>query len=185
MPYLRGHGNWASRGPRWVEGPIPVDRPDLGPCWIWQRHFNEQGYPTGGFVKYGLRPGALLAHRALFEIHVGPIPDGMELDHLCFTPACVRWEAAPGAPSGHLEVVTPAENLRRRRTSNQKLFNPELAKALVLRGNGMSWRAIAAELGVTHPPLLGRLRRYCEVNGLEYPASSSTRPRFEKGAGWR
>lgn len=175
-PYRRGHSSWKSKGPRWVEGLVPIDRPDLGPCLIWQRSFNNQGYACGGFAKYGYPPGTRLAARALFEINVGPIPDGMELDHLCFTPACVRWEAFPGAPSGHLEVVTPAENLARRRTSNLKLFNPQLAHALVLRGKGMRWRAIAEELGVTHPPLINRLKKYCEVNGLMYPASESTRP---------
>lgn len=175
--YLRGHAAWKDHGPRWIEGPVPVDRPDLGPCWIWQRQFNQQGYPIGSFARYGRRRTEL-AHRALYEEHVGPIPDGMELDHLCFTPACVRWEAAPGAPSGHLEVVTPAENLARRRRSNQKLYNPQLAHALVLRAKGMRWRAIAAELGVSHSPLINRLKRYCEVNGLEYPASESTRPRL-------
>lgn len=177
-PYLRGHAAWKDNGPRWVEGPVPVDRPDLGSCWIWQRSFNNQGYASGGFSRYGYPPGTRLAGRTLFEINVGPIPVGMELDHLCFTPACVRWEAAPGAPSGHLEVVTPAENLARRRSSNQKLFNPQLAQALVLRGTGMSWRAIADQLGVTHPPLITRLKKYCQVNGLIYPASESTRPRF-------
>lgn len=176
-PYLRGHAAWKNRGPRWIEGPTPVDRPDLGPCWIWQRSFNNQGYAIGSFARHD-KQSTTLAGRTLFEINVGPIPDGMELDHLCFTPACVRWEAAPGAPSGHLEVVTPAVNLARRRTTNQKLYNPQLAHALVLRGKGMRWRAIAEELGVTHPPLINRLKKYCQVNGLEYPASESTRPRL-------
>lgn len=177
LAYLRGHAAWKDHGPRWIEGPIPVDRPDLGPCWIWQRGLNNQGYPVGSFARYG-KPQTELAHRVLFEMNVGPIPEGMELDHLCFTPACVRWKAAPGAPSGHLEVVTPAENLSRRRRSNQKLYNPQLAHALVLRAKGMRWRAIADELGVTHPPLINRLKKYCEVNGLVYPASESTRPRL-------
>lgn len=175
LPYLRGHASWKDHGPRWIEGPTPLGRPDLGPCWIWQRALSPAGYAIGGFVKYGARQGSVLAGRALFEIHVGPIPDDLELDHLCFTPACVRWEA-PGFPMGHFEVVTSAENLRRRRT--QKLNDPQLAYALVLRGRGMRWRAIATELGVTHPPLINRLKKYCEVNGLEYPASESTRPKL-------
>lgn len=77
---------------------------------------------------------------------------------------------------GHFEVVTSTENLRRRRS--HKMHDPQLAYALVLRKKGMRWRAIAEELGVTHPPLINRLKRYCEVNGLEYPASESTRPRL-------
>jgi hypothetical protein len=176
QPYLRGHAAWKNRGPLWIEGPFPVDRPELGPCWIWQRSLNNQGYPVGSFAKSGGKQFDL-AYRALFERHHGPIPSGMELDHLCFTPACVRW-TAPGFRTGHFEVVTSAENLRRRRVSNQKLHNPQLALALVLRAKGLRWRAIADELGVTHGTLLTRLRRYCDVNGLEYPASESTRPQL-------
>jgi hypothetical protein len=36
---------------------------------------------------------------------VGPIPDGLTIDHLCRTPACVNPE--------HMEPVTMAENIRR------------------------------------------------------------------------
>ena len=46
-----------------------------------------------------------LAHVVAYELFVGPVPDGRELDHLCRVPACVR-------PT-HLEPVTHAENLRR------------------------------------------------------------------------
>lgn len=179
LPYLRGHAAWKDRGPRWAEGPVPPDRPDLGPCWIWQRSLNNQGYAIGSFARHGKQSTAL-AGRSLFEMHVGPIPDGMELDQLCSNPACVRWEAAPGAPTGHLGVVTPAVNLSRRRTPNQKLSDPDLAQALVLRGTGMAWRAIAADLGVRHQTLAARLRQYCAVNGLDYPASKSTRPVHKK-----
>lgn len=173
QPYLRGHAAWKNRGPRWIDGPIPVDRPDLGPCWIWQRQFNQQGYPIGTFARHGDK-GTSLAHRAIYMHKVGPIPAGLELDHLCFTPACVRPE--------HMEIVTSAENLLRRRVQNQKLYNPQLIQALVLREKGMRWRAIADELGVTHGPLLTRLKKFCVVNGLEYPASESTRPRLTRSA---
>lgn len=169
LPYLRGHAAWKDRGPRWIDGPAPPDRPDLGPCWIWQRSFNDQGYAIGSFVGSNTKSTSL-AGRTLFEQHHGPIPDGMELDLLCSNPACVRWEADPGAPSGHLAIVTPAEALARRRTSNQKLFGPQLAQALVLHGAGMSWRAIAEEFGVAHQTLTSRLMQYCAVNGLEYPS---------------
>lgn len=47
----------------------------------------------------------VLAHRAAYELTRGPIPDGMELDHLCQNPPCVN--------PGHLEPVTHAENMRR------------------------------------------------------------------------
>lgn len=173
--YLRGHSSWKNHGPRWIEGPVPECRPELGPCWIWQRSFNLRGYACGGFAKYGYPPGTRLAGRTLFEINVGPIPEGLELDHLCFNPACVRW-VAPGFPMGHFEPVTRLVNQDRARST--KLHDNELAYALILREKGMRWRAIADELGVTHPPLINRLKQYCQVNGLVYPASESTRPRL-------
>ena len=51
------------------------------------------------------------AHRLAWEIVIGPIPDGLVLDHLCRRPVCVN-------PS-HLEPVTDAENLRRAAVSRR------------------------------------------------------------------
>lgn len=75
----------------------------VGPdCWLWRRLPNKFGY--GRFAN---RAGVMvLAHRFAYELVVGPIPEGLVLDHLCETPACVRPE--------HLEPVTNSENVRRR-----------------------------------------------------------------------
>lgn len=71
---------------------------DQRECWPWPGQINHNGY--GVFSK-------ALAHRVVYERFVGPIPDGLELDHLCSNPPCVNpW---------HLEPVTHAENLRRGR----------------------------------------------------------------------
>ena len=72
---------------------------DFG-CRIWQRNINNKGY---GVIRND--GGPQYAHRVMYEIVVGPIPDGLELDHLCRQPACI-------APH-HLEPVTHGENLRR------------------------------------------------------------------------
>lgn len=53
---------------------------------------------------YGIR-GNRLAHRVAFELHNGPIPEGLEIDHLCGNRSCVN--------VAHLEAVTHAENMRR------------------------------------------------------------------------
>jgi hypothetical protein len=50
--------------------------------------------------------GARSAHRFYYEQHVGPIPEGLQLDHLCRNTRCVN--------PAHLEPVTGAENMRRR-----------------------------------------------------------------------
>lgn len=65
-------------------------------CWIWTRSVNRSGY--------GQYDGSL-AHRLVYELLVGPIPSGHQIDHLCRTPGCVN--------PLHLEPVTPAENSRR------------------------------------------------------------------------
>jgi len=71
-----------------------------GPCWIWQRYINDQGY---GVV--GHKGGTVRAHREMYEKMVRPIPEGLELDHLCRVRSCVNPD--------HLEPVTSAENIRR------------------------------------------------------------------------
>ena len=82
-------------------GPIPVKRPDLGPCWLWMGSKGGDGYGRLGMPPR--RP--VLAHRLAYESVNGPIPPRLESDHLCRTRACVR-------PS-HLEAVSHRENMRR------------------------------------------------------------------------
>lgn len=81
-------------------GPVPELRPELGPCWIWNSAKQSDGY--GSFWFAGR---AALAHRIAYEWENGPIPLGLEPDHLCRTRACVR-------PS-HMEVVTKLVNMMR------------------------------------------------------------------------
>ena len=88
-----------------------------GGCWEWQGYRDEQGY--GQFRYAGAMVGA---HRFAYERGVGPIPDGLELDHLCRNRACVNPD--------HLEPVPIAENLRRSR----------VARGVdVACGNGHAW----------------------------------------------
>jgi hypothetical protein len=46
-----------------------------------------------------------LAHRVAYEALVGPIPDGMTIDHLCRNKRCLN--------PAHMELVTRGENTRR------------------------------------------------------------------------
>jgi hypothetical protein len=78
-----------------------------GGCWLWTGTVAPNGY---GRISMGSKyPGA---HRVAYELLVGPIPVGTELDHLCRVRLCVKVVADEQGPA-HLEAVTHAENIRR------------------------------------------------------------------------
>ena len=71
-----------------------------GDCWLWTGRLEALGY-----ARCRVDGERVYAHRYAYELEVGPIPDGMEIDHLCRVRHCVN-------PT-HLEAVTHRENLRR------------------------------------------------------------------------
>lgn len=82
-------------------------------CWEWTGGTNNRGY---GIIT--LRGARLYVHRASYLLHIGPIPELLELDHLCHS----RDETCPGGDGcphrrcvnpDHLEPVSGAENTRR------------------------------------------------------------------------
>lgn len=71
-----------------------------GDCWEWTGSTTDRGY---GQFNNGTT--MVKAHRWMYELAIGPIPAGLDLDHLCRNTSCVR-------PS-HLEPVTHRENVLR------------------------------------------------------------------------
>lgn len=88
-------------------GPVPEIRPELGPCWLWTGPLSHHGYGVMHVPPATSTP----AYRYAYEVSVGPVPKGLELDHLCRVQACVN-------PS-HLEPVTHQENMRRSHRYNR------------------------------------------------------------------
>lgn len=83
------------------QGVPPAHAPELGPCWLWTGALTSDGYAV---MEVQDLPTAS-AHRWSYRHHIGPLPDNLELDHLCVVAHCVNpW---------HLEPVTHAENVRR------------------------------------------------------------------------
>jgi len=72
-----------------------------GDCWEWTGAVSASGYGNKWFD--GTWQGV---HVLVWESLVGPIPDGMEIDHLCLNTVCCNPD--------HLEPVTHVENVRRR-----------------------------------------------------------------------
>jgi hypothetical protein len=73
------------------------------PCIPWTGAIDRKGY--GRTTSSGRNGEPTLAHRAAYIAANGPVPVGLELDHLCRNPRCVNVE--------HLEAVTHAENVAR------------------------------------------------------------------------
>lgn len=82
-------------------GPVPEYDHSLGECWIWNGPTTKLGYvkcvAVAGFTQQ--------PHRASYILANGSIPSGLDIDHLCRVPACVR--------PNHLEAVTHRENILR------------------------------------------------------------------------
>ena len=85
--FIKGHGS---------RRPGPHFQVDANGCWVWLHTIQVRGY--------GVAHGKL-AHRVMYEAVNGPIPDGLQIDHLCENKPCVN--------PAHMEPVTMAENLRR------------------------------------------------------------------------
>lgn len=74
--------------------------------WIWTGPVNSSKENRSYGLLFDSDTGRnMLAHRYSYELHKGPIPEGLEPDHLCNIPYCV----APDC----LEAVTHLENVRR------------------------------------------------------------------------
>jgi len=72
-------------------------------CWSWPGHISQG--PRKGYSAIGVQGKVRYAHQVAYELRLGNVPIGLELDHTCLNKWC--WN-----PS-HLEAVTHAENCYR------------------------------------------------------------------------
>lgn len=122
-----------------------VHRPDdLFACWLWTAHVDRLGY---GWIGAGGQEGVLVkAHRVSWELHYGPIPEGLCVLHRCDRPGCVN--------PAHLWLGTVAENnadrARKERTGSTKLSATKVREMRRRHAAGEGISALAREYGV-HP----------------------------------
>lgn len=84
-----------------------VDQPSPYCCWEWVGTVSRLGYGQFSTTTPDSPNGKTFAHIFAWNLLVGPVPDGLELDHLCRNTVCVNPD--------HLEPVTHQENVRRGR----------------------------------------------------------------------
>ena len=82
---------------------MPGDPPAEG-CWDWTRSTQSRGYGRFTYVGEDNKKRHMLAHRASYEIYVGPIPRGLFVLHSCDRPICVQ--------PAHLRPGTNSENIQ-------------------------------------------------------------------------
>lgn len=90
-------------------------------CWRWRGSRNQHGYAQFKADKKLIR-----AHRFAYELMVGPIPEGMTIDHMCHDSAeCDGGLCCPHRSCvnpAHMEIATRGENARRAMTGTRQWY---------------------------------------------------------------
>lgn len=135
LPYCNGHFR---RKPKRYE----VD--SVTGCWNWLSTVSPNGY-AGVFIG-GKR---WTVHRLIYETLNGPVPEHLDLDHLCRNRRCVNPE--------HLRVVTRHVNSQ---CGAKAKLNPELVVEIRrMREEGKSMGLIARQFGISCSCVQGVLNR--------------------------
>ena len=132
-------------------------------CWEWTGGIrNDEGYGYLCFsgMNYKKRQ---VAHRVVYEIFIGDIPDNMDLDHLCRNRKCVNpW---------HLEPVTRSENVKR----------GEAGKYQTLRTHCPKGHERNSQNTGTRTTKEGKVKHYCKVCSVAVSRAWQLRKYEEKG----
>lgn len=132
---------------------VTVDDPSG--CWLWAGPVTHDGYPQMS----GSGRSTTYVHRVMYELCVGPIPDGMQIDHVyergCRHRHCINPD--------HLEPVTGLENVRRGKRHNANKTHCKRGHALTPDNVRMTSHGSRACL--TCDAEVHRPRRYAKRKG--------------------
>lgn len=132
-----------------------IVNPETG-CWEWQWSKNEKGYG-----KIQVDGKLCYAHRVSHEENIGPIPDGLVIDHLCRNTSCVNPE--------HIEAVPQSTNaqrgIRTRLSSEQAVEIRERYAAGGVTAQQLGWEYGAAK---THVLAILKGRKWASAGGPRF-----------------
>lgn len=119
-------------------------------CWQWSRRLAYDGYGRVT-IRVGDARRTVSVHRTVYSLLVGPVPDGLQLDHLCRNRGCCN--------PAHLEPVTCRENLLRGDTLNAA----NAGKTHCVRGHAFdeantTWNGTKRHCRTCHRELMRRRR---------------------------
>ena len=124
-------------------------RPSSKGCWTWTANWHNKGY--GLFKSLGK---TVKAHRFSYELYVGPIPEGLQIDHLCRNRTCVN--------PAHLEPVTNSENLLRSNEHRARASETLRKASLARRKNSLPEGVYQCKdrfAALVRDPRIGRQRK--------------------------
>lgn len=102
-------------------------------CWNWTAYIMPQGYG-----RMNVNGKLVMVHRLAYEFAKGPVPEGMEVDHVCFHRACVNPD--------HLRLTTHKQN-------NEHMKGAQRGSASGVRGvykTGHRWQVKVGHNGRSH-----------------------------------
>jgi hypothetical protein len=145
------------------------DSPVAGPCWVWTGCLNSRNYGCTS-----VNGKVVLTHRVAYTIYKGDIPEGLQVDHLCFNTKCCN-------PS-HLEAVTQKVNAERtRRATKTHCVNghPLAGENLQLKRRSSGGHQRQCRVCVIDR---GRAQADREIRGLRTPSAKWAAEREAKRA---
>lgn len=135
-------------------------------CWLWRGALQPNGYGRFGSTQRS-QVGNWLAHRMAYTLAVGPIPEGLTIDHLCRNRACVN--------PAHLEPVTQGENNLRAYDGKCRAGHPFTTETTYVGPNGFRQCRTCRNARATESRARRRQRARMAPGPVTDPAESTDR----------